>query len=197
MSSMNFTWQSWDEAQSSALEGELGTLLVRVEGIDSRNVLRASKLLEECEKERARLESKVADLTSTLTSKGFAVPIAAEVEAAFSRGPIPSSELGLKQDLVVALGSMNQGLLSVLHIQQQFQAVGSIIERRYAYLIAWFSLYVTVILGLAAIVLGFYPIWDEWHKTESGRVEVVPTKRVDAPPKACYVSGEVLIECHG
>ena len=181
---MNLTWRSWDEAQSSALERELGDLLVRVEGIHPYNVLRARKVLKECENERARLESKVADLTSTLTSKGFAVPIASEVEAASTGGSIVSADLRLKEDLVVAVGSMNQGLLSVLHIQQQFQAVGSLIERRYAYLIAWFSLYVAVFLGLVAIILGLYPIWEEWHKTaESVPVEVVPRKRVDAPPR--------------
>jgi hypothetical protein len=181
---MNLSWKSWDQAQLGTLEKELGTLLGQVEDIDPRNVWRASRRLGECEKERARLDGKVADLTSTLTIQGFAVPIASEVEAASSGGPIPSPDLRSKQDLVVALGSMNQGLLFILHVQQQFQAVGSLIERRYAYVIAWLSLYVAVILGLAAIVLGFYPIWEAWHKTpERCPCEDVPAKRADAPPR--------------
>ena len=170
---MNFSWRKLDEVQCSELEKKLGALLDQVDDIDPRKVWQARKLLEKCEKERVSLEDEVVNLTSMLTSQGFAVPIAAEVEAASSGGPALSTDLRLKQDLVVALGSMNHGLLSLLHIQQQFQAVGSLIERRYAYLIAWFSLYVAVILGLAAIILGIYPIWETWHKTAESRVEVV------------------------
>jgi hypothetical protein len=174
---MNFKFQDLDELRRAGLEQELRTLLGRVESIDPRHVWRASKQLDKCEKERAGLESKVADLMSAFERIGFAVPIATEGEPHSGGAPTLNTS-----ELAVALGSMNHGLLSVLRIQQQFQAVGSLIERHYAYVIAWGSIYVAMILGLAAIALGFYPIWEVWHRTaESRPVEVIPTKSVGAP----------------
>jgi hypothetical protein len=176
---MNFDSHDFDEMKRAQLEQELRTLLGRVEGIDPRHVWRARKWLDKCEKERAGLESKVADLMSAFERRGFAVPISTGVEPHSSGAPTLNTE-----ELAVALGSMNHGLLSVLYIQQQFQAVGSLIERRYAYVIAWGSIYVAMILGLAAIALGFYPIWEVWHRTaESRAAEVVPTKSVGALPR--------------
>jgi hypothetical protein len=168
MSLMEFHWQKWDEAQRIKLEQDLQMLSREVEAIKPLYVLQAYNQLVHYDNELKRIETQVALFSSTLTAQAFALPL---------------SKPAKPEDLLEALGSMNQGLLSVLHIRQQAQAVSSRVERDWALLIAWLSIYLALGLGFVSLILGLYPIWNDWHKKEDHPAENVVTKNVDALPR--------------
>ena len=168
MSLMEFHWQKWDEAQGIKLEQDLERLSREVKAVEPHHVLRARKQLLHYDNALEAVESRVADFSSTLTSQAFALPL---------------SKPAKPEDLLEALGSMNQGLLSVLHIRQKVQALSSRVERDWALLIAWLSIYIAVGLGLPALLLGFYPLWDELQKKADHPAETVATKKLDALPR--------------
>jgi hypothetical protein len=144
--------KSWSDAQFDALHADMNSLLEDVEAIDTRRCGSARRALKECEERRVELDKAAARLDTAVTDQASASPIPADT----------------RDDLAISVGSLSHGLLSVLRLQQKSQVVGSLIERKYAYVFVWFSLYITIVLGVLALVLGFFPIWEAWHKKPNG-----------------------------
>ena len=160
---------------------DLEALLREVEAIGTWNLMRTPGQLRRAEAKRARIDARAAALDRQHVFNVLNTPINVQVKIAVLRSDPVVDAVTLTHEALRGLGSATQGTLSVLRLQQKSQAVGAVIERKYAYVIGIFSLYVAVI----ALVLGLYPIWHDWQPEKptdpGGGGDVAGV--VEAPPR--------------
>lgn len=140
--------------QCREIDVRLDHLAQEVEAIKPHYIITVRGKLKHCEHERKEIDKVTDALDSELTA-----------------------------DLHVrALAFMNQGILSILRIQQKSQSIGAVIERKYAYLFGWCTFCAATLI---ALLLGVYPILQDWRseRVEHDPHEVSGPPATNVPPK--------------